>query len=396
MTPEEITRQEELNKSLMDIRAKQEELAKGRIAKSDYDGFVSKVNAHIDEVDKAIAELKTVSTREVKSAVDEQKAQFKSAYNSYLKKGLNKMAPEEVKVLQVAQDTYAGYLAPEEFVNRIIEIQTAVNPMRQLASIMQTSRWDVQIPYESAIPAANWVAENGSKSETTGLTVGLYEIKPQEMYHLFKATRKMLDDASFNIEEWIASVSARKFGVLEGTAMYSGNGTTTGPEGITTNATVLADAKSVATDNTLAWDDIIGTYYTLEGFYSPTATWVMNRSLMGVLMGIKNATTNAYILQPDVQKGFPFQLMGRPVVEWSDFPAITSTTLSSTPGDGGIVLAFGDFKQGYLIADRSDLTIQRLEELYAANGVVGFGITKRVGGGVINPAAIQLLKNITS
>lgn len=396
MTPEELKQQEENVKLLHEIRSKFEDLDKNRVSKADYDTTFQKVMARMDAIDEAVAKSRIPSAGEVKAGVDEAKAQYKSAFLSYLKKGAAVLSANEQKILQVAQDTYAGYLAPEEFVNRIIAIQVAQHPMRQLATVTQTSRWDYQIPYESAIPAANWVAEAGTKSETTGLTVGLIEIKPQEMYHLFKATRKMLDDASFNIEEWIASVSGRKFGTLEGTAFYSGNGTTTGPEGITTNATVLADAKSVATDNTLAWDDIIGTWYTLESMYAPSASWAMNRSLMGVLMSMKNATTNAYIMQPDIQKGFPFQLLGRPVYEWADFPAITSTTLSSTPGDGGIVLAFGDFKQGYLIVDRMDMEIQRLNELYAANGIVGFGITKRVGGGVICPAAIQLLKNITT
>lgn len=392
MTQEEIARQEELNKSLMDIRTKFEDFEKGRIAKADYDTFVDKINKHMDAVDKKLADLQKPSIRDVKDAFDEKKARYNETFFKALRYGESKLAPEEVKVLQVAQDTYAGYLAPEEFVNRIIEIQAATNPMRQLASVMRTSKWEVDIPYESAIPAANWVAENGTKSETTGLTVGLYQIKPQEMYHLFKATRKMLDDASFNIEEWIASVSARKFGVLEATAMYSGNGTTTGPEGITANATVAADHRDVATDNTLAAADFLTCQFDLESYYMPNSTWVMNRATMGVIASLKNATTNAYLLQPDFQKGFPFQLLGRPVVEWADFPAITSTTLT----DGQIVCAFGDFRQGYLIVDRLDMEVQRLNELYAANGVVGFGITKRVGGGVILPAAIQLLQNITS
>ena len=392
MTAEELTRQEELNKSLLDIRSKFEDMEKGRIAKADYDTFVTKINKHIDEVDARLAELAKPNVADIKGAVDEKKAKYSETFFKAMRYGDTKLTQDEVKVLQVAQDTYAGYLAPEEFVNRIIEIQQAVNPMRQLASVMQTSRWEVDIPYESAIPAAAWVAENGAKSETTGLTVGLYQIKPQEMYHLFKATRKMLDDASFNIEEWIASVSARKFGVLEATAMYSGNGTTTGPEGIYANATVAADAFDVATDNTLVLDDIIKTFYKLESFYVPNSTWVMNRSTMGVLMGLKNATTNGYLLQPDVQLGFPFRILGRPVIEWSDFPAITSTTLS----DAQVVCAIGDFRQGYLIVDRLDMEVQRLNELYAANGVVGFGITKRVGGGVILPAAIQFLKNMTS
>lgn len=392
MTPEEIKRQEELNKSLVDIRAKFEDFEKGRIAKADYDTFVGKINKHMDEVDAKLAELSRPSLSEVKAEFDEKKARYNETFFKAMRYGESKLTQDEVKILQVAQDTYAGYLAPEQFVSRIIEIQQAVNPMRQLASVMQTSRWEVDIPYESAIPAANWVAEAGSKSETTGLTVGLYQIKPQEMYHLFKATRKMLDDASFNIEEWIASVSARKFGVLEATAMYSGNGTTTGPEGIYANATVVADAFSVATDNTLVMDDIIKTFYKLESFYVPNSTWVMNRSTMGLLMGFKNATTNAYLLQPDIQQGFPFRILGRPVVEWADFPAHTSATLS----DGAVVCAIGDFRQGYLIVDRLDMEVQRLNELYAANGIVGFGITKRVGGGVVLPAAIQFLKNQTT
>lgn len=392
MTPEEINRQEELNKSLMDIRSKFEDFDKGRVAKADYDTFVSKINKHMDEVDKRFAEFRRPNLSDIKSQADEKKVKYNETFFKAMRYGDSKLTQDEIKVLQVAQDTYAGYLAPEEFVNRIIEIQQAVNPMRQLAAVMQTSRWEVDIPYESAIPAANWVAENGTKSETTGLTVGLYQIKPQEMYHLFKATRKMLDDASFNIEEWIASVSARKFGVLEATAMYSGNGTTTGPEGIYANATVVADARDVATDNTLVLDDIIKTFFALESFYVSNSTWAMNRSTMGVLMGLKNATTNGYLLQPDVQQGFPFRILGRPVIEWGDFPAITSTTLS----DGQVVCAIGDFRQGYLIVDRLDMEVQRLNELYAANGVVGFGITKRVGGGVILPAAIQFLKNITS
>jgi HK97 family phage major capsid protein len=268
--------------------------------------------------------------------------------------------------------------------------------MRYLATVVTTDRWEYEIPYESAIPAAHWVAETGTKSETTGLTVGKYQIKPQELYHLFIATQKMISDSTFDIEGWIASVSGRKFGVLEGTAFYSGNGTTTGPEGITANATVLADALDVGTDNTLVWADIIKTWYTLESMYARTAVWVMNRTTMGVLMGIVNATTNQYILQPNLQEGFPFRLLGLPVYEWNDFPALTSTTLSSVPGDGGIVLGLGDFKQSYLIVDRMDMTIQRLVEKYVEYGEVGFAINKRTGGGVVLPAGIQLLKNITS
>ena len=54
-------------------------------------------------------------------------------------------------------------------------------------------------------------------------------------------------------------------------------------------------------------------------------------------------------------------------------------------------IAFGDF-QNYWIADRMGRTVQRLNELYAGNGQVGFLATERVDGKVILPEGIQLLK----
>jgi HK97 family phage major capsid protein len=267
--------------------------------------------------------------------------------------------------------------------------------MRQLATIHRTSAYAAEFPTETAIPAATWVAESAEKTETTGLTYGLTEIKTFEMKMLLKATQKMLEDSVFNLESEIADVAARKCGVLEGTAFYSGDGTTA-PEGITINATVLADARNVITNDTLAFDDFIGTQYQLASPYAKRAAWVLNRSTLGVCVGLKSATTNTYLLQPNLQAGQPAMILGSPVYEWSDFPAVPSTTLSVTPGDAGIVLGYGDFAAGYKIVDRIEVYIQRLVEKYAESGMIGFLVRRRVGGGVVLPEAIQLLKNQTS
>jgi HK97 family phage major capsid protein len=364
-------------------------LQKDRIAKVDYDTFVGKINTRFDEIDKELAKLKAPVISDAGKSPD----LHVKAFDRYLRN--QALSPDEVKVLTIADTTHAGVLAPYEYVNAIIKAITLQHPMRDLATIRQTSAYAVELPTETAVPAATWVAESSEKTETTGLTYALTEIKTFEAKMLFKATQKLLEDSAFNIETELATVYARKFGALEGTAFYSGGGSTA-PEGITVNTTVLADAKNVATDNTLAFDDIIGTQYTLASAYARNAAWLMNRSLVGVLVGMKNATTNSYILQPDNQEGYPMRLLGSPIYEWSDFPAISSTTLSSVPGDGGIVLAYGDFRAGYNIVDRIELTVQRLVEKYAEYGMIGFLARRRVGGGVVLPEAIQLLKNITS
>ena len=55
-------------------------------------------------------------------------------------------------------------------------------------------------------------------------------------------------------------------------------------------------------------------------------------------------------------------------------------------------IALGDWKQGYVIADRIQMFVLRLVELYSANGMVGLQFRKRVGGKVVQPQAIVVLK----
>ena len=120
---------------------------------------------------------------------------------------------------------------------------------------------------------------------------------------------------------------------------------------------------------------------------------MLNRSSLGVVVGLKSATTNTYLLQPNLQAGQPSNILGLPVYEWTDIPALTAATGIT---DAAMIAAYGDFRAGYEIVDRVDIVIQRLIEKYAEFGMIGFLVRKRVGGGVILPEAIQLLKNQTS
>ena len=56
-----------------------------------------------------------------------------------------------------------------------------------------------------------------------------------------------------------------------------------------------------------------------------------------------------------------------------------------------LTVAFGDFNN-YWIADRIGRTVQRLNELYATNGQIGYVATERVDGKVILAEGIKLLK----
>ena len=72
-------------------------------------------------------------------------------------------------------------------------------------------------------------------------------------------------------------------------------------------------------------------------------------------------------------------------------PFITSAHMGVAGESPEVACAiFGDLKN-YTVADRTGLSVQRLNELYAADGQIGFRGFNRVDGKVIQAAGIKKL-----
>lgn len=386
-------------KAIADFQAENSRLLKEKASEARLAELKAEFDKRIDEHEKELARIKVPQA--VKSDPNEMSVE-KKAFNAYLRKGFEGVSPEDRqhlfvpnrdgfgrKAWTIADSTHAGVLCYPEYVNQIHHYASTMHPMRTVAQVRQTNNYEVKFPVNDAGCVATWVAEGGTKTETTAPTYAEVTCIPQKMQILLKVTTEWLDDEAFDAEAEIALQAGRAFGALEGTAFYSGNGTTTGPEGISVNATIESDHIDLITDNTIAFDDFIKTQYTLEEPYVRNASWLMNRSTLGTCVSLKSSTTNTYLLQPNLQQGQPATILGSPVYTWSDITAQADVT----PGDDEHILFYGDFRQGYAIVDRMGMTIQRLNELYAATGYIGFMITARVGGAVIIPPAIQKLRN---
>jgi len=371
------------NKIISDFQADNDRKLKGMITEAAFSDLKTTYQRRFDEQDLELAKLKIPKL----VTADKEPTLHTKAYGKYLRD--QALSPDEAKVLTINDTTHAGVLAPPEYVNQIIHYAYLQHPVRAVATVRQTDRERVYFPTESAIGVATWEVESATKSETTGLTYALTTIIPQEIKILYKATQKMLEDSMFNLEAEIASAVGRAFGTLESTAFWGGDGTTTGPEGMSINATVAADANPLNTHDTLTFDDFLETQYMLATPYVANASWLLNRGTVGSILALKSATTAMYLVQPNLTQGQPSQILGSPVYEWASIP-IWSATASQFLG------AYGDFRQGYAVVDRVGMTIQRLNELYAAAGMIGFYARARVGGGVILPEAIQLIKNTAS
>jgi flagellar basal body L-ring protein FlgH len=114
---------------------------------------------------------------------------------------------------------------------------TDISPARQLARIRTTGAKSILLPKRTGQFAAVWTAEQGTRSETTGLTYGMLEIPTHEMYALIDISEQNLEDSAFNLEGEITFEATEQFGVLEGSSFVTG--TAVGQlEGFITNTDV--------------------------------------------------------------------------------------------------------------------------------------------------------------
>jgi HK97 family phage major capsid protein len=127
-------------------------------------------------------------------------------------------------------------------------------------------------------------------------------------------------------------------------------------------------------------DTLIDMFYTLNSAYRGNATWIMNSLTVAQVRKLKDSQ-NQYLWQPSLQAGQPDMLLAKPVSVWEQM---------SDPLGGNFPLAFGDFKQGYLLTDRTGLRITR--DNVTNVGYVRFYVRRREGGMVSNNDAVKWLK----
>ena len=299
------------------------------------------------------------------------------AFESYCRKGVQGLEDFEKKALTVSNDTTGGYLAPPEYVRELLKTVTEISPIRSIARVRSTGQRSIQVPTRTGQFAAQWVAETGTRSETTGYTVGLEEIPAHEYYALVDISEQDLEDTVFDLEAEMQSEFATQFAKAEGTAFVSGDAIGK-PEGILTNSNVSSVNSGSGT--ALTSDGIITLVHSIKSEYSRNGTFIFNRTTLADIRKLKD-TAGQYIFQPGMMLtgGATNTILGYPYVEATDMPSVAG---SAKP------IVFGDFQRAYMIVDRVQMAVLRDEYTQATTGNVRYIARRRVGGQVVQAEAI--------
>jgi HK97 family phage major capsid protein len=302
--------------------------------------------------------------------------------NAFWKSMRNKNSFEIQNALQIGTDSEGGYLAPDEFEATLIEALQEENVFRRLAKVITTSSGDKKIPVVASKGSASWVDEEGLIPDTDD-AFGMVSIGAYKLATMIKVSEELLNDSVFNLDSYIATEFARRTGTKEEEAFVIGDGTGK-PTGILAATGGAQIGVTAASATAITLDEVLDLFYSLKSPYRGRAAFLMNDATVKAIRKLKDGS-GQYLWQPSIQAGTPDTILNRPVQTSSFVPTIASAAKT---------IAFGDFGY-YWIADRQGRTFQRLNELFAANGQVGFKATQRVDGKLILPEAIKVLQQKT-
>ena len=318
--------------------------------------------------------------------------QHKAAFDAYVRRGeANGLHSLEEKALSVGSDPDGGYLVPEETEAAVIRGVKEISPIRAIAGNRTVSASVYKKPFAITGPATGWVSETETRLVTNSPVLDELTFPTMELYAMPSATQSLLDDSAVNIDEWLAEEIQVAFAQQEGAAFVVGDGLNK-PKGfldytkVANSAWTWGNVGYVATGTAGAFDaanpsdDLIDFIYALKSDYRANAHWVMNRATQASIRKFKDADGN-YIWQPPERADLSPTLMNYPIAESEDMPDIAADSFS---------IAFGDFRRGYLVVDRTGIRV--LRDPYSSKPFVLFYTTKRVGGGVQDFDAIKLLK----
>jgi HK97 family phage major capsid protein/HK97 family phage prohead protease len=361
---------------------------------------VAAIRGTTEEASKSLTRIETKMNRPGGTRIDakEVEANEKKAFATFLRTG----DETEIKAAVSGSDPDGGYLILPTVDTSIRNLLDDVSPMRQLAEVVSINSSTYERFYSFGNRGAQWVGETTTRPQDTNrpeLVKHSYGV--MEMYAAPAGTRHMFEDASFDVAGWFNTWAANDFAVSEGEAFVRGDGTGGKPRGLYTYAIVAtadtsrawgemqylpAGHASAPTDDNWA-KALVKTVLTLHPNYRANGAWLMSNATLIRIREIQDSNkrfmwSDHGNLSESAESG---TLLGYPIHIDNSMDEI---------GENKFPIAFGDFKQGYVIVDRHGIRIVRDET--TVKGSILLDTYKRVGGGLGDSRAIKWLKVATS
>ena len=255
-------------------------------------------------------------------------------------------------------------LVPEEWFEEIVQAISAAGVIMPLARKVRSRRPVGHVPVLTASSAAVLTAEEGDYDEQEPTTADV-DVQAYKFTRLSKCSDELVADGMFDLWGQILSPDFSNAFALAMDA-YGTTGTGSGqPQGVVAGSTKGVDFASASA---VTADELIDLKYALGYQYRgrPTTRFMGHDSTIKAIRKLKDSD-NQYLWRPGLAAGEPDRLLGETLITNNNMDEIAASKKT---------ILYGDFSFFWIFL-REDITVKRLEELYAAKGQIGFRAYQR-------------------
>jgi HK97 family phage major capsid protein len=356
----------EAMKNIMSSETRSEsDFAKYNELEAKYASLTKQIEAEVrfDSIKNSMNEV--LDKRAINTKTKASDDEYRAAFMHYVRTG----DMDEIRQLNSFSTSEGGVNVPVILLNTIQRTLAQNSVMYRIgARVIQTTS-TTTLPIVGSGVTAVFKDQNpsASYSETdvsfSSATLGAYKATA-----LCKVSEELLQDASTDLESTLAAEIGTGFANLTEKAFVSGSGTNE-PRGIL--RTTTAGGNSVLTQNLGAstgsglLDNMISAYYKMPGNRRQEAVWIVGDALASQMRQLKANTAGTYLWEVSVQAGQPDLFLGRPV--YTTYAAPATWVAGATNAVGALL-----YPQHFVIGQRGGFSLQRLNELYAAEGNIGW------------------------
>lgn len=337
------------------------------------DAKASEVRARVEAMEAELAR------KAEKKEVDYRDAPEYKALRAFVMNG-DRISPEQKALLRTDSAVSGGYLTTTEMDSVITKKITELDGIRSIARVRSISSKAIEMAIRSTIPVADFEgeAETGTESQSTYENV---TVTPFRQTFTTPITQDMLQDSAFNMEAELMSDAMEAFAYGEGNSHVLGNGFKV-PEGFTVNSVIAAAARVSSASQTITASDIVLLTGDLKVGYNPS--YVLNRRTLAFIRSLRD-TNGQFLWMPGLNGGTANTLCG--------FPYVIANSMADHNAANALSVAFGDFRRGYVIVDRTGVSVIRDDVTQKRKAIVEFTMNRWTTGKVVLPEAIKLLKS---
>lgn len=278
---------------------------------------------------------------------------YKEAFSHML---TNKMTTEDYSILNLANEAYPAMPSVD---SKLDDTLTKYNPFRKIASIFNIEG-EGSIVVTTANGIATIVDEAGALPESSDESKEM-RFSSYKIGSLTKLKLAFINDRNFNVEDYLSTKFAKRFGITEENLIVNGTGNKE-PLGIMNSGIAKSTAPA------LTYDEVVKLFFSLDKDLRINATWMVSDEMAMKLRLVKDANGNP-LFNGD-------SIFNKEVI-------IVNSLDDNT-------ILFGDFSYLYILI-RKPLSVRVLTEKYIATGDYGYAGIERIDAKITDINAIKAL-----